>query len=212
MSIYRPCVASLVLLFVAACAPVVKTQVEAYSEIPADIEPKTVYIAPRDNTAAARLDWKANAEVLAGVLSAKGFSTVPERSKARLTAFFDYSVDQGEIVQTTYSTPEWGVTGYSSANTYGSVYGNSYSSTTTLTPTYGVTGYRQGTMTGTLFTRTVHIDMIDNTTGKQVFQVAGVSRGTCGSFSQVAAPIIAAVLTSFPEARSGYLQLPSSGC
>jgi len=191
------------------CMTTVETQVDAYSAIPAELEPKTVYIAPYENSDAKRLEWQTNAQKLAGVLSTKGFTTVSKRRDASLIAFFGFNVDQGERVQSTYSIPQYGVTGYSGANTYGNVYGNSYTATTTLTPTYGVTGYQTGTSTDTIFTRSMSIDMVDSKTGKQVFEAKAVSRGSCNSFAPIANQIIGAALSDFPKGKTGKVSLPS---
>lgn len=195
-------------MLLVACMPV-ETQVDAYSTIPADLEPKTIYISPYRGVSESSLEWQSNAQILAQILTEKGFSVVGRQRDARLTAYFGFGINQGERVQTAYSIPQWGVTGYSGANTYGSVYGNTYSATTTLNPTYGVTGYSTGVSSSIEYTRQVSIDMIDNRDRKQVFQARAVSRGSCNSFAPVASAIIRAVLTNFPEGKTGTVSLPS---
>lgn len=190
------------------CTTQVNTQVDAYSSIPDDIEPRTVYIAPFRGMSSSDLQWQAHARVLAAVLNEKGFTIAPRQRDARLTAFFGFGIDQGETVQTSYSIPQWGVTGYSGATTTGSVFGSSFRATTTYTPRYGVTGYRSGIATNVVFTRSVAIDMFDNRTRQQVFQARGVSRGSCNSFGPVAEQIIGAVLSNFPAGRTGRVALP----
>lgn len=207
MKFYRALTVIASALVLSACMQV-QTQVDAYSSIPADLEPKTIYIAPYRGVSGNSLEWQTNARILAQTLSEKGFSVVSRQRDARLTAYFGFGVDQGERVQTAYSIPQWGVTGYSGANTYGTVYGNTYSATTTLNPTYGVTGYSTGTTTSVVYTRSVSIDMIDNRNRQQVFQAKAVSRGSCNSFAPVASPIIAAVLSNFPQGKTGTVTLP----
>lgn len=186
----------------------VHTQVDAYSSIPADVEPKTIYIAPYRGVSRNSLEWQTNARVLAQTLTDKGFTIVDRQRDARLTAYFGFGIDQGERVQTTYAIPQWGVTGYSGANTYGTLSGNTYSARTTLSPTYGVTGYNTGTMTNVIYTRSVSIDMIDNRNRQQVFKSKAVSQGECNSFAPVASPIIKAVLSNFPQGKTGTVRLP----
>ena len=193
------------------CMSAVETHVDAYSSIPADIEPKTVYISPYNKADANSLKWKENAGILASVLSERGFQTVAQRRDATLIAYFGFAVDNGERVQSTYSIPQWGVTGYSGAQTYGTVYGNSVSATTTYTPTYGVTGYQTGTTTETIFTRSVSIDMLDRSSGKKVFEAQAVSSGACNSFTPIARQIIGAVMSEFPSGKSGKISLPFDG-
>ena len=197
-------------LFLSGCVSV-QTQVEAYSEVPSDIEPKTVYIAAFSGDDATSMAWRQSAGALATVLSEKGFKAVSSKKDARLVAFFGYAVDKGQIVTSQYSIPQWGITGYSGANTYGSFYGNSYSSTTTLNPTYGVTGYSTGTRTEKLYTRSVKVVMMDQKTKKRVFEGLGVSTGSCAAFGSVAPQIIGAVLSEFPKGRVGTVTLPLDG-
>lgn len=194
-------------LSLAACMKTVETQVDAYSSIPADLEPKTVYVAPYAGMNGNSLEWQTNAQILANVLNEKGFTVVGRQRDARLTAYFGFGIDRGERVQTAYSVPQWGVTGYSGANTYGTLYGNTYSATTTLNPTYGVTGYSTGTSTSIVYTRSVSIDMFDNKNREQVFQAKAISRGSCNSLAPVAPYIITSVLTNFPEGKTGTVNL-----
>lgn len=194
-------------LFLSACGQV-QTQVDAYSSIPSDLEPKTVYIAPYKGTSGNDLEWQANAQVFAQVITQKGFTVVSRQRDARLTAYFGFGVDEGETVRTPYSIPQWGVTGYSGASTQAMFLGNSYSSRTTLTPSYGVTGYTTGVATSIVYTRSVSIDMIDNSNRKKVFQSKAVSRGSCNSFRPVASAIISAVLSNFPDGKTGLVSLP----
>ncbi len=186
----------------------VETQVDAYSAIPADIEPKTVFVAPYEGTNSNDLEWQTNARTFAAVLAEKGFSVVSRQKDARLTAYFGFAVDQGERIQTAYSIPQWGVTGYSGASTYGSVYGSSYSATTILNPTYGITGYDTGVRSDVVFTRSVAIEMLDNSTRQTVFKARAISQGSCNSFAPVAGAIIKAVLSNFPQGKSGSVVLP----
>src|SRR6056297_442679 len=62
-------------LILSACMQV-QTQVDAYSSIPADLEPKTIYIAPYKGMSGNSLEWQTNARILAQTLSEKGFSVV----------------------------------------------------------------------------------------------------------------------------------------
>jgi hypothetical protein len=187
----------------------VKTSVDAYSSISDDLEPKTVYLAPYKGMDDSSLQWQANAKILASILEEKGYQVVSQKGQARLTAFFGFAIDKGERVLTSYSIPQWGVTGYTGANTYGTAYGNTYSATTTLNPTYGVTGYNSGVSSNVVYTRSVAIDMVDNKTGQKVFQSSGVSRGSCASFTGVSKPIIGSILSNFPEGKIGTVQVPT---
>jgi hypothetical protein len=209
MKFLKTLAAALALASIAACTQTIQSQVDAFSTIPEDLHPKTIYIAPYKGVDPSSLEWQTNARTLAKVLAGKGYAVVGDKSDARLTAYFGFAIDEGERITTNYAIPQYGITGYSGSSTYGTNYGNSYSSTTTLNPTYGVTGYTQGTRTDTVYTRSVSIDMVDNETRKKVFQSTGSSLGTCASFTSVAQPIIAGVLSNFPAGKNGRVKMPT---
>lgn len=204
---------------VAGCQQV-QTQVDAYSAIPASIEPKTIYIAPYKGMDDDGLAWQTNAATLAGVLAEKGFTRVARRDQARLVAFFGFAVDQGERVTTQYLIPQWGYVygpglygpGFYGGGWYGpGPYGGyGWGWGPSIGPTFGVVGYTAGIRSETIFTRSAAIDMIDTKTGKQVFQGKAMSRGPCGIFAPVAMPMIQAVLSNFPQGRTGTVTLPQT--
>lgn len=213
------------LAFVATCVVLagcvqVSTDVDSYSVIPANIEPKTVYVAPYKGMGGSSLPWQSNARILARVLAEKGFTVVDSRKQARLVAFFGFGVDKGERVTTQYLIPQWGYVwpgaGFYGGPFYGGpgpYWGWGWGSPFVPGPSYGVVGYTTGLKTETVFTRSASIDMIDTRTGKKVFQGRGVSRGTCASFAPVAEPMLRAVLANFPAGKAGRVTLPmSDGC
>lgn len=189
----------------------VQTNVEAHSSIPADIAPKTVYITPYNPSDANSLEWRTNAGILASVINEKGFQVVNRKQDARLTAKFGYLIDEGQAVQSSYSIPQYGVTGYSAARTTGTIYGNTYTANTTMTPTYGITGYTTGTQTDIMFTRGAVVEMVDNTNRQTVFEGKAVSVGSCFSFSSVAPQILGALLTNFPGGKTGRVDMQWDG-
>lgn len=203
--------AIVLLVGLGGCATNVETDVEAYSALPENVMGKKFFLAPFKDQDASSLQYRVNAGILSKALTQHGLQVANQRSDADLLAFMGYGIDQGETVTTQYSIPQFGVTGYSGANTYGSVYGNSYSSTTTLTPTYGVTGYSTGTSTDVVYTRSFALDLVNRTTGKKEFEARSVSRGACSSFTGVASEIIAATLSDFPKGKVGKVALPASG-
>ncbi|WP_018698931.1 DUF4136 domain-containing protein [Amorphus coralli] len=214
MSVFRVLVLVAALAALAGCQQV-QTQVDAYSAISATIVPKTVYIAPYKGMGGDTLPWQTNAATLAGVLAEKGFTRVSSRKQARLVAFFGFAVDEGERVTTQYLVPQWGYvygpgfgTGYYGGGWYGpgpyGGYGWGFG------PRFGVVGYSAGIRTETIFTRSASIDMIDTRTGKKVFEGKAVSQGTCGVFAPVAMPMIRALLSNFPQGRTGTVTLPQT--
>lgn len=193
------------------CISTVRTNVEAYSALPETVQSKKVYIAPFEGQNASSLQYKTNASILAGELSEKGLQVVSRAGDADLVAFMGYAVDSGERVTTQYAIPQWGVTGYSGSTTYGSVYGNTFSTNTYYTPTYGVTGYSTGTSTEIVYTRSFAINIVDPSSRALKYEARAVSRGKCASFTGVAEQIISATLKEFPKGSVGAVDLPFDG-
>lgn len=225
MNPYRLLAVAAAVALVAGCMQV-RTQVDAYSVIPADIAPKTVFIAPYKGMDGSSLAWQANAAIVAQVLAEKGFTPVASRKQARLVAFFGFAVDQGERVTTAYLIPQWGYVGYGGGWGPG-FYGGGWAGGgyiggpgpywgwggPMVGPPMGVVGYTPALRTETVFTRSVSIDMIDTRAGQKVFQAKAVSRGACGLFAPVAEPIVRAVLKNFPQGTTGSVTLPqTSSC
>lgn len=191
------------ILFVASCGTTIRTNVEAYSSIAESTQDQSVYIAPTQGQDTKSISWTQNTAILTNELRSLGFNVVSSKGKADYIAYFGYAVDDGRLVTTNYSIPTYGVTGYSGANTYGSVYGNSYSATTTLTPTYGVTGYSSGSRTDKVFTRSAKLYLVKKNTGKTVFEGQATSSGSCHAFAPVAPYIIRSVLQNYPNGKVG---------
>lgn len=195
----------LIASLLAACTPL-HTSVEAHSTIPADVSPRTVYIAPLSAQEASSLQWATNARSLAAAFSERQFTVVPTAEAARFTARFGLAIDGGQNVTRSYSIPQYGVTGYSGSTTTGYVYGNTYSANTTYTPTYGITGYQNGVTTQREYTRVAVVEVVDNSTRQRVFDGRGISVGGCSSLSQVAGPMFSSILTSFPAGHAGLVE------
>ncbi|MDQ0316964.1 DUF4136 domain-containing protein [Amorphus orientalis] len=223
MKSLRVLLAAAALVALAGCMQV-QTQVDAYSVIPADITPKTVYIAPYKGMDASSLAWQTNAATLAGVLAEKGFTRVASRKQARLVAFFGFAVDKGQRVTTEYLIPQWGYVGvgpgwygpgWGGPGFYGGgFYGGGWYGPGPYYgawgPQFGVVGYTPAVRTETIYTRSASLDMIDTKTGQKVFQSRAVSRGPCGLFAPVAQPMVRAVLSNFPQGRTGVVTLPQT--
>ena len=188
---------------VASCGSTVRTNVEAYSSIEESTQDQSVYIAGTQGQDTKSISWRQNTAILSNELRSLGLNVVSSKRKADYIAYFGYAVDEGRFVTSNYSIPIYGVTGYSGANTYGSAYGNSYSSTTTLTPTYGVTGYSSGSRTKKVFTRSAKLYLVKKNTGKTVFEGQALSSGDCFAFAPVAPYIIRSVLQNYPQGKVG---------
>lgn len=193
-----------ILCFLSACGTIrVISQVEGYSSMPPVVVDKRVIVKPTKGQKTNSISWKTVKRTLSNELRTKGLSVANSSSKADYIVYFGYAIDEGELVTTNYSVPQYGVTGYSSANTFGSFYGSSYSSTTTLNPTYGITGYTTGSRTDNVFTRSANLSIIDKKSGEMVFEAMASSKGSCHSFIPVAPMIISALLEDFPNGKIG---------
>ncbi len=187
----------------------VSTKVDAISIMPAEIEDRTIFIAPYEEQDDKSISWSSTMNILTAELQQKGFTAVDSRDKAAYIAYFGYGVDEGETITTQYSIPRYGVTGYSGSSTQSTVYGNSISSNTTLNPSYGVTGYRSGSRTDIVFTRSIRFEIFDKKTKNQVFDASATSQGWCHSFHPIAPYIIGSALIEFPNGKIGNVSLAS---
>lgn len=75
------------------------------------------------------------------IMDARGYTRIPDMANADAGVFLSVKVGSPQTHTSTSVVPMWGQTGYSSAYTSASAYGNSYQANTTYTPRYGITGY-----------------------------------------------------------------------
>jgi hypothetical protein len=172
---------------------------------------KTIYVQSFKEQNTDNMQWTKVVQILNQELTNKGLSITSNRSKADFIGYFGYAIDNGEKVISSYSVPNWGVTGYSGSSTYGSTYGNSFSATTSYTPSYGVTGYSSGLTSSIVYTRSVKFDIYDAKTRKVIFDGKGISRGSCHVIVSVAPQIIASILKDFPNETAKKVSLPWPG-
>lgn len=111
------------------------------------------------------LQYKEYAFYVKRALSTIGLTPKEGDSPADIAIFLGYGISDPQMRQFTYSVPTWGVTGYSSSTTTGSVtsYGNygTFSGTTHNTPQYGVTGATSHLGNYTSFFRWITLDAYD---------------------------------------------------
>lgn len=153
-------------------------------------------------------------------LSRRGIAVTRSPEEATLFAAVGLGMDSGRDVTSTFAVPQWGVTGYSGANTVGTVnrFGNtaSINTTTTYNPQYGVTGYQTGARTDRVFrrARTLVIARTSNGNAPQpIFQSRVISEGGCGVLSVLTPNLVDALFATFPSGgtRRVTTDLPS-GC
>lgn len=120
--------------------------------------------------------------------------------KSDYVVFINYGIGDEKEHSVDYDIPQFGVTGYSSSNTYGTYNSmtGQFSGSTYHNPIYGVTGYSQRTEHWTTYNRWVilkafSVDHKSKKLGKQVWETQITSRGTSSDFRNVL-PILIEVL------------------
>jgi hypothetical protein len=189
-------------LAVGACAQI-QANVTAFHEM-GPPSGESIAVVPWKEEKTGSLEFKTYAEHVAQQLSARGFRVVPIQQKPQLIAFLDYGIDDGREVLSSYSVPQYGVTGYSASQTTGTVtsYGNmaNISSNTTYTPQYGVTGYRSGVRSETVYTRYISLDVvrIGGESNKKIYEGRLKSAGSCGNIASLFPTLATMMFKDFP--------------
>lgn len=148
------------------------------------------------------LEFRTYAEQVSNMMGVRGYTMVGAPEQADLLVTLKYSTSGPHTTTTTSAMPMWGQTGYSSAQTYGTVGpGGNYSSTTNFTPTYGVTGYMPITSSHTFYAHAVRLTAFGrNPTSQEIQEMwnvtgSGISnhgdlRGDFWAFMQAMAPYV----------------------
>jgi len=204
-------------LMLAACGSVVRTNVTTFYDLPTQWKGRTIAVLPYKEQQSQSLEWRAYRQMVEDQLRKASF-VVTSPDDADLLAFFGYAIDQGREVVSTYSIPQYGVTGYSGGYTTGTItsYGggySTYSGTTTLTPTYGITGYTAGVSSDTVFTRSLSVDIVDKQTQNRRWEMKLRSQGSCGNIASVMPQFLQAAFDSFPgpSGKGRTVELPHDG-
>ena len=210
-------VVTLVMIFgIVGCGPQprVKTNVDSFTTLTPLSEKGSVFVVANPADLSGSIEFRSYKSKLEDQFLKQGYSRAQSSSSANFVVHLYYSIDDGQTITSTYSVPIWGQTSGGSASHSGTVYGGggsaSYSGTTYSAPTYGVVGSTTGTSVNTLFSRIVRIDMFELNKGVQgdkVFEAKAVSKGTCGSMSEVIDEIFTGVFQQFPNTR-GLVEIP----
>ncbi len=214
----RFCKALALLACLSACAPQLQTRLESFSAPPPPAATSSFFVLAGSREQAASLESQQWVSLTAAQLAKRRFQLAPSLESADYVAVVGLGMDRGQTVNEPISIPQWGVTGYSGAQSFGTVsrFGNvaSYSGTTTLTPTYGVTGYTTSVVSRQVFTREGVLSVFRRSAGPSaapVFQARGISEGSCGLLSVVAPALIETLFAKFPQGGSGTVQMPFQG-
>jgi hypothetical protein len=214
---------------VAACAASLTPQkleatVSTFHQLaPDSLSHKSVAIIPANDNQRTSLEFKTYADKLAARFQARGLTVVDDPHHADYVAFVRYAIDNGQVLSSTQSSPEYGWTGGNTTSYDGTVSSpgkmGSFSGTAYTEPTFGVVGSRVETVHTRLFTRRVEIDMFDRSAfdaGRttKVFEERITSRGTCGAMPAIIDGLLDMAFTDFPGASGSTrnVSVPYKGC
>lgn len=194
---------------VAGCAsvpPQIRSEIVEFHSMRLPAPTDTFTVLPWRKELSDSLEFQTYYEQVANGMRARGYNVVQRGNPAKFVVFLDYGIDSGRTETSTYSIPQYGVTGYSGSTTRGTVntYGGTsyFNATTTQTPVYGVTGYQQGVSSTQVFTRFVNMDIVElNSSGqesKKVYEGRLRSEGGCRLLPVVMPSLIGSLLTNFP--------------
>lgn len=206
----------------AAVKPGIQSNVKVFHQMPTtQVVDATYVVLPWRKEQEGSLEHEAYAQQVASWLRARGLNVVTAGTPAKFAVFLDFGIDDGRTESRTYNVPQWGVTGYGSSTTTGTVNrvgSTSYvNATTTAQPTYGVTGYNQVTSSQRVYRRFVNIDIVEvaapSGNPRKIYQGQLKSEGTCGNITAVMPTFLQALLSNFPgtSGSSINLELPWSG-
>jgi hypothetical protein len=159
----------------------------------------SIVVTPIDKTQQESLEFKSVGDYLTKKLLQSGYTQAATNEKPMFAAFITYGIDSGNT--SVSSVPIFGQTGGGTSFTTGSVnsYGRvaNFSGTTTTMPTYGVVGARA--VSSTEYKRRVNIDIWRNDNNPtKVYEMRGLSSGSCGNINSVLFNIIDGMFKNFP--------------
>jgi hypothetical protein len=166
----------------------------------AHFERGTISVLPFDKTQEGSLEFQAVRNHLLKRLSENGYSPVQTESKSTFIAYITYGIDTGKTTMS--SVPLFGQTGggtsFSSGTVSSGTRTGNFSGTTTTMPTYGVVGVLP--VSGTEYRRAVNIDIFKNQNGSvvKVYEMRGISTGSCGNINSVLYSVIDGMFKNFP--------------
>lgn len=201
-------------VLMAGCAtPAVKTSVTIFHG--AQHEQRGVLaILPIDGSQTNSLEFDAVSSYVMKKFESVGFVSDQKTQIAEYFGYITYGIDTGK---TTFSTvPIFGQTGGGTSYSSGTVNsGNrfgTFSGTTTTMPTYGMIGAVP--VQSTTYKRVVNIDVYKKGAQIQkIYELRGVSVGSCGNMNLVLYYIIDGMFKNFPGAngKPELVEVPTTG-
>lgn len=188
----------LVTLGLTGCAGFVNTSSTTFHG-PAHVNRGSLVVYPIDKSQEGSLEFRAVSEYLTKKLNENGYNTAQLSERPMYSAFITYGIDNGST--SVSSVPIFGQTGGGTSYTTGTVnsYGRTanYSGTTTTMPTYGMVGAMP--VSSTEYKRRVNIDIWKNDEKPtKVYELRGMSSGSCGNINAILFNIIDGMFANFP--------------
>lgn len=202
-----------------ACAPRMQSSVEAFASPDGIGARDRVIVFTAVEPGRETLEHRSWVELVEAQLTRRGVMVTRSPAEATLIAGIDLRIDGGRDVSSTFTIPQWGVTGYSGSNTIGTVnrFGNmaTLNAATTYTPQYGITGYQTGSRTDRVFRRMATLIVLrpssPGSRPQPVFESRAVSEGECGILSPLAPHLVDALFTTFPAGGTRRVTVPIEG-
>jgi hypothetical protein len=212
----------LTFLFGCAASPQFNLSVSALAAPGAEAARRYVLLPGNEGVKPGDLQFQEYAEYVHRAMALQGFEKAASEQDAQLFVVAAYSIGDPQQHTYTYSVPQWGQTGissattYGTANTYGTVsnYGTysgatSYSGTTYYQPTYGVTGFSSGVGQYITYTRTLGLIAFDaastraGSEPKELWRVSVVSTGSSGDLRLIFPYLVTAAQPYVGKATAG---------
>ena len=213
-----PFLALVAALALSACGTTIQAQVQSFTAGEQIAPGEAVFVLPGVPPQQQTLETQSWVALAQQEFRKRGYVIAANPAQATLRAAISLRIDDGRDVTSSYEIPEFGVTGYSGAQTFGTVntFGNTatYSANTTLTPQYGVTGYSTGLRTDRVFGRagTLMMGRVGpDGTVRVVFDSRILSNGSCGNLAVIAPELVQALFSKFPTGGAGAVELPMAG-
>jgi len=199
---------ALAALLLSGCAATVRSDISAINKLPADLQGRTFFVAPRKEQEGS-LEFEHYAGLIGGELQAKGLRPA-SADRAELLVLFRYAFDQRtELVP----TPAFGPTGsLIGGGSTVMLNGQAVFIPTYSAPVYGYTGTT--VMPATVNRRSLTLDVVDrNSTAEKpnkLYEASVFSEGYSGVLLQVMPAMIKALFMQWPgpPVRADTITLP----
>jgi hypothetical protein len=186
----------------------VQSRVTPFFERQVDFKNKTFFVVTGKTRENESLELRSYAGMISKELQSKGMVQAKDELEANFVVVFSNAIDDGKSETTAMPvyTPgqTYTSTTYGSATAYGSTGSvSAYGTSTTYGQTSGSTTYVP--ISNTVYTRILNVRFYALLDGKRqpVYEVRAISRGSSGSFSEVAQAVIAAAFDELPFSVSG---------